>query len=89
MSVTDHMIADVHFPFRLLRVQALFCNLVGAQKTYEQTLTLIDDLKAINQAPHLAGIYADFSFYFFTKNEFHEVLIAWRLLSRKDSLYRM
>ncbi|KAK6637218.1 hypothetical protein RUM44_007632 [Polyplax serrata] len=57
---------------KLLRVQALFCNLVGAQKTYEQTLTLIDDLKAINQAPHLAGIYADFSFYFFTKNEFHE-----------------
>lgn len=54
-------------------MQAVFCNLVGAEQTFNETLSLIEDLKGSDQAPNLAGIYTDFSFYYFTKNEFHEV----------------
>lgn len=61
------------YHYRLLRVEAVYCNLTGAQETYKQTLALIDDLNQNKMAPNLAGIYADFSVYFFIRSEFDDV----------------
>lgn len=59
--------------FRLLQVQALYCNLQGAQKIYEKTLSVLEDLNSTNNTPNLAGIYAVISDYFFIKSEFDDV----------------
>jgi len=59
--------------FRLLHAQTVYCLFDQASDTYHKASALVEQMANINQAPNLAGLYAEFSVLYFFRSQYDEV----------------
>ncbi|CAB3387397.1 Hypothetical predicted protein [Cloeon dipterum] len=57
---------------KLLHAQTVYCLFEQAQSTYFKASLLVDSLRAKQQVPNLAGLYAEFSVLYFFRSQYDE-----------------
>lgn len=58
---------------RRIYVESQFCLFQKAELTYKLTNSTIEKLKKLNALPNLAGVYANYSTYYFARSEYDDV----------------
>lgn len=61
--------------FRRIYAEAIYCDFENATETFESAEEVVRELEALGALPNLAGLYSNFSFLYFVRSEYDEVII--------------